>query len=127
VKTAIVAIATLTIFASTAANAQSNPYAACIAEAGPIFGSTMTIDNLRQYMKDHPTCVTVAGASVEYPAPAQPQPCSVAVLGIQGCKNLERLNVDIESTRPCMEMSKRGMQAEANRCFKETRELLRGQ
>ena len=45
--------------------AQPNPYAACMAEAGPIFGSVLTIEQLRQYMAEHPSC---AGAAV----PARP-------------------------------------------------------
>jgi hypothetical protein len=126
-KTASMIAATLMLLTSgaSALAQQANSYANCIAEARPVFGSTMTIENLRQYMKDHPTCATAAGAPVEYPAPAQPAPCSVAVFGIKGCKELEQLQVDIESTRPCVEMSKRGMQAEADRCFNKTRELDR--
>jgi hypothetical protein len=58
-------------------------------------------------------------------SPPAIESCSVAVFGFKGCKELEQLNVDIENTRPCMEMRKRGMQAQADRCFKETRELDR--
>jgi hypothetical protein len=34
----------------------ANPYASCLAEASPHYGSTMTIDDLRDYMAEHPDC-----------------------------------------------------------------------
>jgi hypothetical protein len=71
-KTVVIAVALL---AGTASGALAdpevqgppapapNPYAACIAEAGPIFGSVMTIEQLRQYMAEHPVCTGAAPAS----------------------------------------------------------------
>ena len=87
----IAVIAILLASASSALAQETNSYASCIAEASPVFGSTMTIENLRQYMKDHPTCAGAAGMPVEYPAePAKSaQPCSASVLGFFGCKELQ--------------------------------------
>jgi len=64
----------LTIVLTTGATAQPNPYAACIAEAAPIYGSVLTIEQLRQYMAEHPSCAdgTTPATALPYaPRPAQ--------------------------------------------------------
>jgi hypothetical protein len=53
------------------------------------------------------------------------QGCSVAVFGSNGCKELQQLQEKIEAIRPCAEMSKRGMDTAAKRCFDEAREFER--
>jgi hypothetical protein len=63
----------LTIVLTTGATAQPNPYAACIAEAAPIYGSVLTIEQLRQYMAEHPSCAdgTTPATALPYaPRPA---------------------------------------------------------
>jgi hypothetical protein len=105
--------------------AQANPIAVCITEASRVY-PVLTMDALRNYMAEHPTCASApVGKWVEQPMPAQSANCPVEVFGFKGCKDLERLQEDIESIRPCAEMSKRGMQAEADRCHKETRKFQR--
>jgi hypothetical protein len=67
------ATAVLMLFTSISSMAQPDPYSACIAEAGPIFGSTMTIENLRQYMAEHSDCMTkTVEPTVYMPTPATP-------------------------------------------------------
>jgi hypothetical protein len=43
--------------AATGATAQSNPYAACVAEAYRVLGPALSTDRLMEYMKENPSCV----------------------------------------------------------------------
>jgi hypothetical protein len=57
IKTALMAgVLLLATAAGAQPISQANPYTSCIAEASPHYGSTMTIDDLRQYMAEHPDC-----------------------------------------------------------------------
>jgi hypothetical protein len=72
---------------SALADPAANPYSACIAEAGPIYGSVMTIENLRQYMAEHPDCVPPALRSTEkyrqQAATPTPKPTSETIIHIK--------------------------------------------
>ena len=55
----ITSTAMLMLFTSIAsAQWSAEEYASCFAQARPIFGATMTIENLRQYMTEHADCMT---------------------------------------------------------------------
>jgi hypothetical protein len=77
-----------------------------------------------------PVAATPAKSIQQKLNPAEDQPaqgCSVAVFGSKGCKEWQRLHENIEAIRPCAEMRNRGMDVQADRCFKETQEFLRQQ
>jgi hypothetical protein len=67
---------------ATAAGAQpipqANPYASCIAQASPHYGSFMTIDDLRAYMAEHPDCQNGGNSpsQIKPPVPLPPRTSS---------------------------------------------------
>ena len=67
---------------ATAAGAQpirqANPYASRIAQASPLYGSFMTIDDLRAYMAEHPDCQNGGNSpsQIKPPVPLPPRTSS---------------------------------------------------
>jgi hypothetical protein len=69
---------------------QPNAYAACIAEAGRTFGSVLTIENLRQYMIEHPSCAGDVPTKTTMPPDWQTRPQTASITGHDLMIDLDR-------------------------------------